>query len=566
MKTILPPLLFLLPLVLAAQTFTPLTDDPIANDSTALGCAWGDMDDDGFPDLITSTPQLYRNNGDGTFSVSFQSDFNAGGGISGTIGDYNNDTKPDFYTASLSTAGKLFRNDGTGNLERVLSEPFNSDSSDFQSASWVDLENDGRLDLYVTAGGNVGFRDNYLYRNNMDGTFSRDSTSLIAQDSSGTTHCAWGDFDNDGFADLYLANNFPSTDSLANYCYQNNGDGTFRRITDGPIVTDQFSSFGASWGDYDNDGDLDLFVTNVGTDQLYQNNGDGTFTAIRNRPINGDTRLSIGSAWADYDNDGDLDLIVSRLGTGNSLFDNQGDGTFVEVIGEPFTLHEGFGCTWADWDRDGDLDLFFARADGGRHRPYTNRGNNNNWISIRALGTLSNTMGIGARIELVATINGQSVRQIREISGQTGALGQSEPRAHFGLGDATSLDTLLIRWPTGAVQQEIDVAINQHLTIVEDFGSAVTENPPSSAVTRFAIFPNPVDAAATLQFDLQRPAQIAIQFTDATGRTVHILGASTYAAGQHRVAWPGEALASGWYHCRLVVDGQTILLRRVVVP
>jgi ASPIC and UnbV/FG-GAP-like repeat len=250
---------------------------------------WVDYDNDGYVDLfrtavIDEPRRLYHNNRDGTFTRITQGDLlTAPGGFFGVAwGDYNNDGLPDlFMPQSNEPSGLpayLYRNDGGGTFTRVgagtLDGTFNSNA-----AAWGDYDNDGDLDLFVSCAwppGDPGdqSRPNLFYRNNGDGTFTS-LTSLPANDpenqGGASAGCKWGDYDNDGWLDLFVANRFGQN----NFLYHNNGDGTFTKITSGSLVNDGGDSWAGAWGDYDNDGFLDLFVGNIngGANFLYHNNG-----------------------------------------------------------------------------------------------------------------------------------------------------------------------------------------------------------------------------------------------------------------------------------------------------
>ncbi|MEO8426497.1 MAG: VCBS repeat-containing protein, partial [Verrucomicrobiota bacterium] len=230
-----------------------------------------------------------------------------------------------------------------------------TDAGNSHGMAWGDYDGDGNLDLFVA---NAGGLNNFLYHNNGDGTFTTITTGSIVNDGGNSTACAWGDYDNDGHLDLFVANAFES-----NFLYHNNGDGTFTKITSGNIVTDIGASYGCAWGDYDKDGYLDLYVASSGGTFLYHNNGDGTFSKITTGTLATDVQNSASCAWADYDNDGWLDLFVAKgLNQTDILYHNNGDGSFTKVTtgGVVVSATHSVGCAWGDYDNDGFLDLYVA--------------------------------------------------------------------------------------------------------------------------------------------------------------------------------------------------------------
>jgi enediyne biosynthesis protein E4 len=311
------------------QTFTRITSGAIVNDVAASRSVnWVDVNNDGYLDLFVSTGReggqndlLYINNG------------------------------PD--------SGYTFR--------KVTNSPIVLDNLPSDGSSWADYDNDGNLDAAT-----VAWYDslNSLYRNLANGTFVSMSSSQIVTDRGFSETCTWGDYDNDGYVDLYVSN---SGGTLRNSLYQNNGDGSFTRITVGSPVTDQYISRGANWVDYDNDGDVDLFVANESNqaNNLYKNelkeSGSATFTKITSGGLVTDISSSWSGSWGDYDNDGDLDVFIATgypLAANDMLYRNNGDGSFTRILTGP-QVTEGLrsGCgAWGDVDNDGDLDLFVTTA------------------------------------------------------------------------------------------------------------------------------------------------------------------------------------------------------------
>jgi hypothetical protein len=313
-----------------------------------------------------------------------------------------------------------------------------------------------------------------LYPNNGNSTFAKITSGSIVNDGGSSIPGVWEDYNNDGFLDLFVGNE----SGVNNFLYRGQGDGRFVKITSGSIVNDGGNSVGCAWGDYDNDGFPDLFVSNGGTQSpernfLYHNQGNGTFGKVTSGGIVNDIGNSVGCAWGDYDNDGLLDLFVCRqLGQNNVLYHNNGDGTFTRVT-EGSLVNDGgnsVGCAWGDYDNDGFLDLFVANGAFGNVSQnnflYRNNGNTNNWIKIKLVGTISNRAAIGAKVRVKASIGGRTILQLREISCGCGYAGQNT-LAHLGLGNATNIDLVRIEWPSGTVQEFANVAVKQFLAVTE---------------------------------------------------------------------------------------------------
>jgi enediyne biosynthesis protein E4 len=449
----------------AGTIFTRITAGPIATSSGATGGAWGDFNNDGWVDLFISfnsgnTSVLYTNNGSGNLAADISAGISSGTGSSwgSAWGDYDNDGDLDLM-GSVYGAGNnyVFHNNGNGNFTRLTGDPIVTNGPTGNNAVWVDYDDEGFLDAFFAGSPSL------LFHNNGDGSFTRMTNSIITSDGGGQG-CTWGDYDNDGFPDLFVTRvNQP------NLLYHNNRDGTFTKMTNAPFATDISVSQGCSWGDYDNDGNLDLVVCNVGAKNfLYHNNGDGTFTKITNSLISTVTANSSGSAWADYDNDGYLDLFIAVRGGNSLLFHNNGDGTFTQVVGvNPVNLSGTWiGGAWGDFNNDGFPDLFVGN-EAGNNALYLNNGNTNNWLTVQCLGRVSNRAAIGAKIRIKATIGGKTMWQLREISGGGGLASQNDLRAQFGLGDATNVDIVRIEWPSGIVQELTNVTAKQFLTVKE---------------------------------------------------------------------------------------------------
>ncbi len=527
--------------------------------SVGAAAAAGDFDNDGWIDLYVTnskkdTPNfLYRNNGDGTFTdVAKQAgvaDVNGerGASMDCVWGDYNNDGFSDLYIVFWGEDA-LFRNDGDGTFTDVTRDVFrNRDGSpgtqwaNGNAAIFWDFNLDGRLDIYV---GNYfdefdlwhldstrimhdGFEKsrnggrNFLYRQEADGTFTEIAASLGMDDPGWTLAVGSADVNNDGWPDMYSADDF-GPDQF----FINNRDGTFKNASLTAIGFDTKKGMNVDFGDYNNDGWLDIYVANITTAEYLQegnmfwhNNGPGndgtvTFSDISVETGTFDGGWGWGAKFFDYDNDGDLDLLALNgfisAGEGNYWYDlasftvsgrdtaealnwpaiedrsfsgyepsrfwrNDGFGSFTQR-GREVGLdsdRDGRGLVAFDYDNDGDLDIFTANQ-GQKPLLLRNdtpqRGHYLTVVLEVDLALNNDTRpratrdGIGTRVTVV-TKQGQ---QIRERDGGNGFSGQSDPRLHFGLGNETSAKLIEIRWPDGGMQYLENVAADQIITVRQD--------------------------------------------------------------------------------------------------
>ncbi len=376
-------------------------------------------------------------------------------------GDFDGDGLPVLFVSVSGAPGRLYRNLGNGTFE-LLPDALPDQNTESHGCSWGDFDNDGLLDLFVAQrNGQVST----VYRNLGNLTFERLGQEALPSGGGNAVGAAWGDFNEDGLLDVFL------TDlSGLNRLWRNTGLRTFQAVTDSPVVEAK-TGVGCAWGDFDNDGDLDLFVANGGGlhNSLFRNDN-GTFVKVTVGDLVQNGGYSVGCAWGDYDNDGDLDLFVAGMGgSAVRIYRNLGNGVFERVIDEPPAQLAGHGSAvvLADYTGNGFLDLFVARWAGGPANPsqlYRNVGNANHWLKIRlALGTMEPTV-IGARVHILTSVNGVARWQRREIVAYDGWGGTSQ-EAHFGLGPSTVMAYVQVRWPSGRIPELRHVAANQALTI-----------------------------------------------------------------------------------------------------
>jgi len=491
---------------------------------TAGGVAAGDYDNDGWIDLYavrgdTGPDVLFRNQGDGTFVEVGAA---AGVAVSGTAGsgpifaDIDGDGWLDILVGGVQGAGvRGFRGRGDGSFAGVdfgMSLPQPAPSSfrrgsgsgeemppggrDTYSAAFGDYDRDGDLDMAL-AHWNVlveqGESTETLWRNDGDFHFTDVSVdSRIAAILRGTANTFFdftftpnfADVDSDGFPDLLLAADFGTSKVL-----RNQGDGTFADVTDTRVVTDE-NGMGAAIGDYDNDGDLDWFVSSIWDpdgvaeehwgvtgNRLYRNRGDGTFEDVTTAAGVRQGYWGWGATWADVNNDGFLDLFHVN-GWGRSaeyvpsrdfyrdpspLFVAAGDGTFTEQAHDLGIDDTGMGrgVVSFDYDRDGDLDFFIANSQGRPRLWRNDGGNEQTYLTVKLRGPVGNSEGIGARVEVVTG----DLTQMRELRAGSNFESQDPAEAHFGLGGYAVADAVRVIWPDGIETILTDVVAGQRLVV-----------------------------------------------------------------------------------------------------
>jgi tetratricopeptide (TPR) repeat protein len=469
--------------------------------SAGRGTAIFDMDGDGHLDVVIASAHggcsVYRNNGDGTFK-----DVTIGSGLDECIntfaiavGDYNNDGLDDLYITRLGFANGesvLYRNNGDGTFTDVTKEAGVGCWAPSFTAQWVDYDCDGFLDLFVAS--NLGGlfdrkAPNRLFHNNGHGTFTEVTEKAGLRSITPTIGSAWGDYNNDGYPDLFISSGLGRSQ-----LYRNNGDGTFTEVSSEAGVDEICFASVAFWCDYDNDGWLDLvqFTWAPETDMLqtlmngeapagaspmriYHNNRDGSFTKK-------DRELGLDGCWGtmsgnggDFNNDGYIDFL---LGNGDPhmdrtepaiILENDGKGKYHNVTfaaGLPFT-GKGHGSNMADLAGDGRMCLIVAS--GGAYpgdllttnvfRPKSLPGN---FLNIRFVGTKSNRNAVGARVKLDA--GGRSQHKL--VNGGSG-FGYLPYEQHFGLGKVDRVDGLEILWPSGLKQNLENLPINTTIRVTE---------------------------------------------------------------------------------------------------
>jgi hypothetical protein len=445
----------------------------VAVKAWANGCAWGDYDKDGSLDLFVSCygqNYLFKNNRDGTFrDVSRMSNVSPFEGFWTGVSwsDYNRDGFPDIYVCGYVKYNQNRAQDLT--LQYDVEVPTGINPSSFSPER------------------------NLLFTNNRNGTFTENAMSAGIADSNGRSlSAAWCDFDEDGWQDLYVAN-----DVSDNVLFRNLGDGTFEEISHQALVADYRGAMGVAIGDWDGDMDLDMFITHwIAQENALYNNMRSQFLSL-NRPVY-DIRfmdeadrfglgqialdyIGWGTSFFDYDNDRKLDLFVVNGSTfqtkenayqlvpmRDQLFWNKGaeDGFYDVSLVSGEVFHKslvGRGSAIGDYDNDGDPDIFIVNNGGPAQLLRNECRNNNNWLQVKLNGRQNTTCGLGSSIRVIT--NG--FVQIRKVGAQCSYCSQNSMTEHFGIGQAGSVDTLEITWLDGQKQVFTGISTNQMVNIVE---------------------------------------------------------------------------------------------------
>jgi tetratricopeptide (TPR) repeat protein len=489
--------------------------DPVGG---AGGAIMDDFDNDGMLDIVISTVnacaslRYFRNNGGGSFSdwTERAKLTDQLGGINCVQADYNNDGRLDIYVMrggwEFPMRNSLLRNNADGTFTDVTqSSGLASGEHRTHSAAWADYDNDGWLDVFV------GHEEtpSQLFRNRGDGMFEDVTRKAGVGRTAFTKGAAWGDYDNDGYADLYVSNY-----GEENFLYYNRGDGTFEEIGKRLRVENPIMSFPTWFFDYDNDGWLDLFVASfvpsvaevargflglpprAETMKLYRNDAKGGFQDVTNDIGLGRVVPTMGANFGDLDNDGFLDIY---LGTGapsfaalmpNFAFRNQAGKKFADVTAATGTGHlqKGHGVAFGDLDNDGDEDLYvniggFVPGDYYNKVLFANPGGANNWISIKLTGVKSNRAAIGAKIKLtLSDAKGRKSQRYREVT-SGGSFGASSLQQEIGIGRARQIDEMEIWWPASGSRQVFrNVKVNQFIEVKESEENYRARSPGSFAL------------------------------------------------------------------------------------
>lgn len=440
--------------------------------------------------------------------------------------DYNRDG----YTDLLYGGGSgvtFMRSDGTGS---GFVEVSGAEFVFSQRSNFIDINNDGNMDAFVCH----DVAPNVYYINDGSGNLTFNQGGLGDYPSGGNYGSVWIDYDNDGDMDMFIAKCGGEVARRTNQMHRNNGDGTFTEVGVAVGLDDPMQTWSSAWADYDNDGDMDVFVgASSGTHKLMRNNGDGTFTNVTAASgVLAVTATGIENATYDFDNDGNMDIASN----GTILFGN-GDLTFTTI---GFNVISGSNGAFGDLNNDGFVDAFNSS------QIRMNSGNSNHWITINTVGDPSNINGIGARIE-VTTASGTKIRDVRNGEGFRFL---STLNTHVGLGGDDLITNLTIKWPSGIVDSFDNIAVDQVVTAVE--GQPLSVDEAQSDVS-ISLYPNP--ATDILQIDSKNG------LNNATYSVITIDGKQVMQGSLKNNSLNISALAIGNYILKLNANGITTIKR-----
>lgn len=570
------------PFALCGQMFSEANNagDAVSDNLPSVGGSWDDLNNDGYPELLVTgfdvgqNNRLYLNQQDGTYLSQLNTPFTQTpgnwGSVIGLLGDCDNDGDNDVMLCSYRDNNgqklplQLLQNEGMPDFSLTRDTLFTSPNGSYPTASWVDYDLDGDLDFF--AGAASGATD-LFYRNEGSGTFIRlDSLSFLTFRSGFITHDSWVDIDEDGDLDLYISNySAPNANTLHLSMLVETGDPNYFVQTDIPGLTGEpGANIGVNWIDFDNDGDLDLYQNHYNArDRFFRNDGNLVFVEMMDHPMLDVVAYTNFNIWADYDNDGDLDLALAHQQGGSSkgkIYRNQeGEFTLLSseeagAISSTFVAQAQSGGV-ADYDADGDVDIYVvntvSQAVAAPNFLFRNETDNqNNWLKVKLKGTNSSPNGFGSKIFVSAIINGDTVRQMRFVSGGTTSYSfQESTIQHFGLKDAEVVLTLEVHWLSGPIDVCTDITANQLIEIEE--GSCLTNHTESlpgenSDFQLNNLLPNPGGQTLTCHIQSERSSQINWRLINESGQ-VSMQDTSWLQKGTNQININTALLPTGWY-------------------
>ncbi|MCH6234477.1 FG-GAP-like repeat-containing protein [Cognataquiflexum rubidum] len=439
--------------------------------------SWADYNNDGHEDLFIATKdvsannELYRNNGNGTFTKITNHPLvnEKTNTVAAVWADINNDGRNDVLLVNATQhKSKLFLNNGNGNFSELKNSGIDPDPQYFHGAAFADFDNDGFVDLIMTNFFQTRFHQ--LYRNNGNNKFSLVTNTPVTLESERSMAPILADYNNDGLVDIFI----PNGNNRPNSLFKNLGNFQFEKVKDKAIEADAKNSVGAAWGDFNNDGFIDLLVTNASgqNNDLYQNKGNGTFEKLENSIVSLQGGDSHGAAWFDVNNDGTLDLFITNDNGPSFLYINNGQGGFTRKLEEIISgkLGNSYGIAIGDYNKDGQLDMAVSTHTNGNTRFFCHNENSNRWIGFQLQGEYSNKQALGARVAIKS--NGQW--QYRQNLPLSGFGSQSTHYVHFGIGATETVDSVQVIWPSGTKQIVFIFGMNQYNMVLEEGGKKIS--------------------------------------------------------------------------------------------
>lgn len=569
---LIPVLLFFLTGIGFSQTFTNIVPTSgiihqYNGSFNGAGITIVDYDYDGFDDLFFPTSQgervkIYKNNGNNTFiETTFALGINDDK-ESKTIlvVDYDNDGDRDIFIANLTGQNRLYRNNGTDYTDVTNScGLLISDSIHSTAAMFFDYNKDGFLDLYAGVYSGFGNNINYhnrLYKNNGNGTF----TDITVQSGAGNfgnkiLAISTIDYNNDGWEDIYIANDR----RVGNTMLKNNGDGSFTDVSIATGTDLTMDAMGLSVGDFDNDNDFDIYISNGEEGNAFlKNNGNGTFTDVAAALGMSVNKICWGNNFFDYDNDGDLDLFITASGGNphreNVLFKNNGNGTFTRVTGSGIDLnfYASYGNAIGDIDNNGYCDMAVLN-DFEPSLLWKSSGGSNKWIKIKLQGTVSNREAVGSKIYVYR--NGS--RFVRTTHCGQSYCSQNSFVQTIGVGTTNVIDSIEVIFPSGIKNTVTNVSTNQTITIIESgvigINNNNNQNPDNFSLKQN--YPNPFNPSTVIEYSLPKSSFVSIKLYDVLGSEIAVLESSVKQAGIYRINLTGNVtsgLSSGIYYYKMI--------------
>jgi len=529
------------------------TEAGIGHPGFNVGAAVGDFNRDGLDDIFVSntsgTDLLYKNNGDNTFTEMAAEAGVASEGNSTTAvwGDLDNDGWLDLYVCARENPNLLYRNNGDGTFTEMGAQAGVNALFNPRSVNMVDYNQDGLLDIHIA---NLGV-ENILYKNLGNFRFANDVAQAGVRDRQVAMGTVFFDYDKDGDMDLYLTHDAYQ----ANIFYRNDGDGTFTDVTAESKTGLKISSMGVDVGDINQDGWLDLHVTNMGQNKTLLNNQDGTFTNVSSPSGLGDVGMGWGFVFLDFDNDSYIDAYTANdsyfAPVPNALFRHNGVDSFLHIAREhPISnMFGSYAVASLDINDDGLLDLFVTNIVRTGNQLFLNTTPKpGNWLKIKAQGTTSNRSAIGTRFELEA---GDRVFY-DEINAGSGYNAMNSLTLHVGLGEIEKIDKMTVFWPSGETQIFTDISANQTLQLIE--GQELPSETDSLPDLEVKIAPNPIVGIGTMQLTVAEAQQIEILLFNLKGTLVKRMHDAPLEAGRHIFELDGKQLNAGMYYLKITSE------------